>query len=147
MLTCLNCSHWPITALSLSINSQAYIILTMWLLCLLCKSYRLSSKLSFSSLLLSLFWLVSLYRNRYSLQYRQNIAMDICLYTLIYNLTLIHYILACCMICLICSDVYLLGSVSSSILCLCCFGPVYRRCSIFLLSLYKNRLWYSFSFA
>src|SRR5271163_455936 len=143
MLTFLNCSRRLMTALPPSINSRAYIIPAMWLLCPLCKSYRLSSKLSSSSLL-SLSWLVSLRGNGCSRQYRRDMAMEICLYALICNLTPIHHILASYMTCRMRSNVHLIGSTSSSWPFLFRFGPVHRRCSTFLLSPHKNGLLHGF---
>src|SRR5277367_5504836 len=139
MLTFLNCSRRLMTALPPSINSWAYIIPAMWLLCPLCKSHGLSSKLSSSSPL-SLSWLVSSRGNGCSQQYRRDMAMEICLHALICNLTPIYRILASCMTCRIRSDVHLIGSTSSSWPFLCRFGPVHRRCSIFFPPPHKNGL-------
>src|SRR5277367_4392813 len=139
MLTCLNCSRRLMTVLPPSINSRAYIIPATWLPCPLCKSHGLSSKPSSSSLL-SLSWLVSSRGNGCSLQYRRDMAMEICLHALMCNLTPIHRILASCMICRMRSDVHLTGSASSSWLFLYRFGPVHRRCSIFFPFPHKNGL-------
>ena len=124
-LTCLNCSRLLITVLLPFINFQVYIILAMQLLCPLCKSYKLFSKLSSSSLLLLLSQLVSLYQNRCSLQYQQDIAIEICLYTLICNLTFIYYILASYMIYCIRSNIHFTSSTSSFQLFLFRFSSVY----------------------